>query len=145
MNIPGFFCATIGDLKFKQCAPVSACQYNMGNEFYQIPTEGFVQMLQGEVEGFEENNGLPDIENLKKFELKNIGGQEGEYFCSYPSLPLEFVGDISAEVDQTNCSVDLVETGFKQVGDTIVETVTDKFCVFKKDTFVGGIEIKVWA
>ena len=69
MNIPGFF-VQLGDLKFKQCTPVSACQYNMGNEFYQIPAEGFCANAPRKVEGFEENNGLPDIENLKKFELK---------------------------------------------------------------------------
>lgn len=126
----------------KFCSPVSACQYNKGLEFYEVPSKGFCANVPREKRDENQQVITPvEYENLVKFELKNLEGESDGYFCSYPSFPLEFVGDISAEVDPDSCTVELVETGFKQNGNQIIETVADEFCIFERSNFVGGIEL----
>lgn len=124
------------------CSPVSSCQYNKGLEFYEVPSEGYCANIPREKRDRDGNIVEPtEFENLVKFELKNIKGESDGSFCSYPSFPLEFVGDISATVDPENCSVELVETGFKQDGNQIIETVINDFCIINRENFVGGIEL----
>lgn len=127
----------------KFCSPVSACQYNQGLEFYEVPAKGFCANAPREKRDEDQNIISPtEYENLVKFELKNLEGESDGFFCSYPSFPLEFVGDIQATVDPDSCAVDLVETGYKQNGTQIIETIADEFCIFQRNNFVGGIELK---